>query len=388
MFVAARQNRPASAPLFAAVALDALLVPAEVVAHEVYAQLSTPLLWRFLREMPQRGDAWAADLVERLSGLCGNRLDSLWKLRLTADEAPAAQRWLASGRARLGDLLHNPENREEPLHAVVLLVARGSETALAPDGDFGLEAGDELLLAGWSAARRALGTTLEVDAVLEYVVTGRRVPSSWIWRTLSRQGELGIEAPIQARPNEVEPAIPFAEDHEHAAYDPHAAQLFWRQLVQADRVLGEFRASFVGKASPVHFFWGAMDLAATRFSGRPAPTHPGGAPNCADWVMEEAYSAELASAGFWPGGGDEGAFYAYAYPEPEGYPDHRIGPSAAYYDRELGEFLLPYEAVAGAADPDGMVAEFLQTTYEAAAVLGGWDRAALEDDPGRLDRQR
>jgi hypothetical protein len=206
--------------------------------------------------------------------------------------------------------------------------------------------------------------------------------------TMQALGELGIEAPIQARPNEVEPAIPFAEDHEHAAYDPHAAQLFWRQLVQADRVLGEFRASFVGKASPVHFFWGAMDLAATRFSGRPAPTHPGGAPNCADWVMEEAYSAELASAGFWPGGGDEGAFYAYAYPEPEGYPDHRIGPSAAYYDRELGEFLLPYEAVAGAADPDGMVAEFLQTTYEAAAVLGGWDRAALEDDPGRLDRQR
>jgi Trk K+ transport system NAD-binding subunit len=190
IFLAARQNHPASAPLFAAMDLDALLVPTEVIAHEVYAQLSTPLLWRFLREMPQRGDAWAADLVERLSGLCGNRLDSLWKLRLTADEAPAAQRWLASGRARLGDLLHNPENREEPLHAVVLLVARGSETALAPDGDFGLEAGDELLLAGWSAARRALGTTLEVDAVLEYVVTGRRVPSSWIWRTLSRQGEL------------------------------------------------------------------------------------------------------------------------------------------------------------------------------------------------------
>jgi hypothetical protein len=207
-------------------------------------------------------------------------------------------------------------------------------------------------------------------------------------RTMDALSALGIEASIQARPNEVDPAIPFGEDHQHAAYDPHAAHLFWRQLLQADRVLGEFRSYFVGKASPVHFFWGAMDLACTRFSGRKAPPHPGGVPNCADWVMVEGYSGELASAGFWPGGGDEGAFYAYTYPEPDGYADYPIGPSPAFYSRERGEFLLPYEVVAAAEEPDRVLAEFLHTTYEAAAVRGGWDRAALEDDPSRLDRKR
>jgi hypothetical protein len=207
-------------------------------------------------------------------------------------------------------------------------------------------------------------------------------------RTMDALSALGIEASIQARPNEVDPAIPFGEDHQHAAYDPHAAHLFWRQLLQADRVLGEFRSYFVGKASPVHFFWGAMDLACTRFSGRSAPPHPGGVPNCADWVMVEGYSGELASAGFWPGGGDEGAFYAYTYPEPDGYADYPIGPSPAFYSREMGEFLLPYEVVAAAEEPDRVLAEFLHTTYEAAAVRGGWDRAALEDDPSRLDRKR
>jgi hypothetical protein len=130
--------------------------------------------------------------------------------------------------------------------------------------------------------------------------------------------ELGIEAKIDARPNEVDPAIPFAQDDQHATYDPAAAHLFWQQLVQADRCLAEFRSHFVGKVSPVHFFWGAMDMACTRFSGREAPEHPGGAPNCGDWVMVEGYNRELSSAGFWPGGGAEGAFYSYAYPEPRG----------------------------------------------------------------------
>jgi voltage-gated potassium channel len=185
LFVGARQNRAASAPLFAAMDVDALLVPAEMVAHEVYAQLSTPLLWRFLREMPGRGDAWAAELVDRLTDLCGEQLQALWKVRLTDQEAPALPGWLAGGEARLGDLLRNPEDREEPLHAVPLLVLRGEEATLGPDGDFVLAAGDELLLAGWPAARRALGTILVVDAALEYVVSGRRVPSSWIWRKLS-----------------------------------------------------------------------------------------------------------------------------------------------------------------------------------------------------------
>jgi voltage-gated potassium channel len=184
LFIAARQNRAASAPLFAAMDLDALLVPSELIAHEVYAQLSTPLLWRFLREMPAKGDAWAAELIDRLKGLCGTHLQSLWKVRLTPQEAPTLGGWLASGSARLGDLLRNPENRDEPLHAVTLVVLRRREAFLAPGPDFLLAAGDELLFAGWAAARRALGTILFVDSVREYVVTGRRVPSSWIWRRL------------------------------------------------------------------------------------------------------------------------------------------------------------------------------------------------------------
>jgi voltage-gated potassium channel len=188
LFLAARQNRAASAPLFAAMDVDALLVPTELVAHEVYAQLSTPLLWRFLREMPGMGDEWAAAIVDRLQGLCGSHLQTLWKARLTPQEAPALGSWLASGEARLGQLLRNPEDRDEPLHTVVLLVMRGGEAILAPDDDFVLRSGDELLLAGWAAARRALDTILLVDGVLEYVVTGRRVPSSWIWRRLSTAG--------------------------------------------------------------------------------------------------------------------------------------------------------------------------------------------------------
>jgi Trk K+ transport system NAD-binding subunit len=186
LFIAARQNRPSSAPLFAAMELEALLVPTEVVAHEVYAQLSTPLLWRFLREMPAKGDAWADELVTRLTELCGQRLQALWKVRLNTQEAPALDGWLASGEARLGDLLRNPEDREDRLHAVPLLVLRGEEAILAPDPDFVLAPGDELLLAGWPAARRALQVTLVVDAVREYVATGRRVPSSAVWRAITR----------------------------------------------------------------------------------------------------------------------------------------------------------------------------------------------------------
>jgi voltage-gated potassium channel len=185
LFLAARQNSPASAPLFAAMELDALLVPTEVVAHEVYAQLSTPLLWRFIRELPAMGNDWAAAIVDRLRGLCGSHLQTLWKVLLTAQEAPALASWLATGEARLGQLLRNPENRDEPLHAIVLLVLRGRQAMLAPEDDFVLQPGDELLLAGWSAARRALDTTLLVPGILEYLVTGERVPSSWLWRRLS-----------------------------------------------------------------------------------------------------------------------------------------------------------------------------------------------------------
>lgn len=201
-------------------------------------------------------------------------------------------------------------------------------------------------------------------------------------KTLSALRELGITVSIQATPNEVDPAIPFAQDTEHAAYDPNAVHLYWKQLVQADRVMNDFRARFGGKVSPVHFFWGAMDLACTRFSGRPAPTHPGGSPNCADWVMVEGYSHEVSSCGFWAGGGEEGAFYAYAYPEPEGFSQYAVSPPGAY-DSEARLFLLPYEAVRTADDPDAVVAQFLQSTYEAAAELADWDRSALEVDPER-----
>ncbi|RBQ14357.1 hypothetical protein DP939_41080 [Spongiactinospora rosea] len=201
--------------------------------------------------------------------------------------------------------------------------------------------------------------------------------------TMNALHELGLDVRIRPRPNEVEPAIPFAEDYQHCSYDPAQAHLFWLQLVQAHRVLSEFRSYFIGKVSPVHLFWGAMDLACTRFSGRTAPKHPGGAPNVGDWVMVEGYSHELSSCGFFPGGGEEGAFYSYAYPEPEGYADFPVRPQAASYNADLGEFVLPYEAARTANDPDRAVLDFLQDTYTAAADLGRWDRESLEDDPNR-----
>lgn len=201
-------------------------------------------------------------------------------------------------------------------------------------------------------------------------------------KTMDALDELGVEVAILARPVEVQEAIPFAEDTEHASYDPEAVQRFWGALVQVHRLFTEFRSRFIGKVSPVHFFWGAFDLAVTRFSGRPAPPHPGGAPNCADWVMREAYSHEVSSAGFWTGAGlGEPAFYSYAYPEPDGYRDHPVRPDAAYYHRDIGEFVLPYETVRTADHPDQALLQFLQTTYEAAADPARWDRPALEKAP-------
>ncbi|MGW0160216.1 DUF5996 family protein [Mycobacterium sp. NPDC003323] len=200
--------------------------------------------------------------------------------------------------------------------------------------------------------------------------------------TMAILDRLGVPTRISKEPNEVDPAIPFAQDR-HVGYDPAAAAAFWQQLVQADRVIGRFRSHFIGKVSPVHFFWGSFDLACSRFSGRPAPTHPGGTPNCADWVMVEAYSHELSSCGFWPGGGDEGAFYSYAYPEPDGFADFPGCPEGAFYDTQLRQYLLPYEVARAAADPDQCVLDFLQFTYSAAAELGRWDRDTLEIDPSR-----
>ncbi len=195
---------------------------------------------------------------------------------------------------------------------------------------------------------------------------------------MGRLDELGLSTSIWTMPVEIADAVPFELDHEHASYDPVCARKFWEQLVQADRVLQIFRARFMGKASPVHFFWGSFDLAATRFSGRPAPPHPGGVPNVGNWVMEEAYSHEVSSAGFFPDTGVEGAFYSYAYPEPEGFAEHAVIPIDGVYDDAMGEFILPYEAVRTSAAPDATLLDFLQTTYEAAAVHARWDRKALE----------
>jgi hypothetical protein len=198
-------------------------------------------------------------------------------------------------------------------------------------------------------------------------------------------GALGVPATISAAPNELPEAIPFAEDRTSRPYDPVYAERFWRVLLQADRVLKVFRTGFLGKASPVHFFWGSFDLAVTRFSGRRAPPHPGGVPHLPDAVAREAYSHEVSSCGFWPGGpgGQDAAFYAYAYPEPPGFREAAVRPAQARYDAALGEFLLPYEAVRTAADPDAVLLDFLSSTYAAAADAAGWDRDALECGFGR-----
>jgi Trk K+ transport system NAD-binding subunit len=187
LFVASRQNRPETAPLFAAMRVDSLLVPTEVVAHEIYAQLSTPLLWRFLQEMPVRGDEWAAHMIARLRTHCGQRLQGLWKTTLVADEAPALARWLRTGHTALGDLLRNPENRERRLDVVALLILRGTDATLGPGDEFVLAPGDQILFAGQPWARRALLDTMTVDSVSEYVLFGRHVPSGWIWQRLMRR---------------------------------------------------------------------------------------------------------------------------------------------------------------------------------------------------------
>jgi len=199
-------------------------------------------------------------------------------------------------------------------------------------------------------------------------------------RLMAALDALDLHVKIYARPNEVPDAIPFAQDDVHRSYDRAYAERFWRVLVQADRVLKIFRSRFAGKNSPVHFFWGAADLAVTRFSGRTAPEHPGGIPNLPDRITREAYSHEVSSCGFWPGGGPipYPAFYSYAYPEPPGFATAPVRPARAFYSQDFREFILPYDEVRLAASPDDTLLEFLQTTYEAAATLAAWDRAALE----------
>jgi hypothetical protein len=194
---------------------------------------------------------------------------------------------------------------------------------------------------------------------------------------------LEIDVHIWTMPSEIEGAIPFEQDRTHAQYDRVYVERFWQALVQVNRVFTEFRARFIGKVSPVHFFWGGLDLAVTRFSGRTAPPLKGETPNVAKWVMDEAYSHEVSSCGFWPGNGGYGraALYVYAYPEPDGYGATRLQTAQAAYDGNLGQFILPYDAVRQAADPDALLLGFLQETYAAAAELAKWDRKALERQP-------
>lgn len=220
------------------------------------------------------------------------------------------------------------------------------------------------------------------DGMTKIIALAPRSVADFYQAVMSTLSAIGIDVQIWTVPQEVAEPIPFEQDHKHAAYNPEYAQRFWRILVQADRVMTLFRSQYAGKCSPVHFFWGSFDLAVTRFSGRRAPEHPGGVPNMADWVTREAYSHEVSSCGFWFGGDStEALFYAYAYPEPEGFKDYPVQPQAAFYSSQMKEFILPYEAVRQADEPDTTLLAFLQSTYEAAAHLGNWDRAALEYTP-------
>ena len=196
---------------------------------------------------------------------------------------------------------------------------------------------------------------------------------------LGKLADLDVDLTLNPMPAEIQDAVPFTADSVSRPYDEQAVNAFWRSMVSAHRVLSRFRSEYAGKCSPVHFFWGSFDLAVTRFSGRPAPLHPGGVPHCPDWVMQQAYDAELSSCGYWPGGASEGVFYAYAYPEPHGFREQRSWPSESYFDAELSEFVLPYEEVRRASDPDGLLLSFLRHAHALASV----DWPVTEREPVR-----
>ncbi len=279
------------------------------------------------------------------------------------------------GKVRLAQTPWLNHSWQTPLY----LTARGLTTGLIPHG------------------RRAFDLEFDfVDQVLRVRAEGpvaeaplRPMPvSDFHTKVVAMLEAVGTPVAIHGAPSEMAQAIPFTEDRAPRAYDPARATRFWRVLLEADRVLKVFRTGFLGKASPVHFFWGSFDLAVTRFSGRPAPRHPGGVPHLPDAVAREAYSHEVSSAGFWPGGPgtQDAAFYSYAWPEPPGFRDAAVAPPPARFDPGLGEFVLPYEAVRAAPDPDAALLAFLSSTYAAAADAAHWDRAALEcalGEPGR-----
>ncbi|MEM9015152.1 MAG: DUF5996 family protein [Pseudomonadota bacterium] len=261
--------------------------------------------------------------------------------------------------------------------ATFYVTSRGITTGLIPGAAESYSIDVDLLrheLRARSTAGKAVQISLESMSVAEFHE-----------RFIDAIAQIGAPTAFHNAPNELPTAIPFSEQIEAGSYDPDAAHDFWRALVSVTNVFSHFRTSFVGKTSPVHLFWGSFDLAVTRFSGRPAPLHPGGVPNLPDAVTREAYSHEVSSAGFWAGGGgvDYPAFYSYAYPTPDGFKNCSPGHEEAFYSDDLGEFVLPYDAVRNAPKPEAALLGFLEATYLAAAKLGRWDRAVLECDLGR-----
>lgn len=262
-------------------------------------------------------------------------------------------------------------------HVVLYVTSRGLTTSPIPDGTRTFQIDLDFI-------DHALRVSTSDGAERQFALAGQSVASFYA-AIMAALAELGIHVAIDEMPNELPEPIRFSQDSLHASYDPDAVRRFLQILVNIDRVFKQFRTSFLGKASPVHFFWGSFDLAVTRFSGRRAPRHPGGVPHLSDDVACEAYSHEVSSAGFWPGSGavDYPAFYSYAYPEPTGYRAAKVQPEAAFFNEALGEFILPYDAVRTAANPDAALLQFLQSTYEAAANAAKWDRDALECAPGQ-----
>jgi hypothetical protein len=262
-------------------------------------------------------------------------------------------------------------------HVALYVTPRGLTTSPIPDGARTFQIDFDFI-------DHALRISTSDGAQRQFALAGQSV-ARFHAAIMLDLAELGIPTGIDEMPNELPEPIRFSQDNQHASYDPDAVRRLLQILVNADRVFKQFRTGFVGKASPVHFFWGSFDLAVTRFSGRRAPRHPGGVPHLADDVACEAYSHEVSSAGFWPGSGaiDYPAFYCYAYPEPPGFRAAKVRPDAAFFSEALGEFILPYDAVRTAANPDQALLEFLQSSYEATANAAKWDRDALECSPGQ-----
>jgi hypothetical protein len=262
-------------------------------------------------------------------------------------------------------------------HVALYVTARGLTTSPIPDGVRTFQIDLDFI-------DHALRIWTSDGAKRQFALAGQSV-ASFYTAIMADLAGLGIQVVIDEMPNELPEPVRFSQDNRHASYDPAAVRRFFQILVNTDRVFMQFRTGFLGKASPVHFFWGSFDLAVTRFSGRRAPRHPGGVPHLSDTVACEAYSHEESSAGFWPGSGaiDYPAFYSYAYPDPKGFRATAVRPQAAFFSEALGEFILPYDAVRTAAEPDRTLLDFLQSTYEAAADAASWDRNALECAPGQ-----